>query len=670
MARYNTFVYGDGTKYGVSVGSETGDLIWIFQVDWDGNGVYDGANEAAWAVGMKLKRGRQNYLNPDGGGFEHMRPDTLTLTMDDPDRRYDPRNDGSPLYPNVFPGKKCQLRVVLSSNGTSYTRFTGYIDAITPNTRQKTVTLDCKGYLQVLADQELTTETARLNTTITQALTDLLADAHYPGPVELDADAQPVISFSINRQKAGQVAGQLADAALGVFFNDKNGKARFFSRDHSYGTTHTIDESQCLKEIEIAQPWENVFKQVRVIARRQVKELESTVFFLPNPVAVTASATTDIFPSYDSCSNPQISALEANTADDGSGSSITADLTRTTYELGPTGGQISYYAATSGYITKLEIKGRRWRETEEAYEVNTTGEYDRRFTLDSPWLQDRNYAAAFKSVLLDFLDDDRESLVIQIETRPTVQFAIDVMDKVDFTSETFDIDDSYWVLGFDEEWLGPTGQGVLTTLYLHKILTDETEITPAPVDVEAPTPDDYNNPGGTGGGGGGELPEGTFYSRACSVYGSASLGSNSVTAFMTFTTEVADPDSMINAPSTDITIPDDGQYYVQASGRYYAVAGYSASADETGACGIILQVRIYRNGVLQTNNAGTASSRFAHQGSTWQAYANPFTATMLDLVGNDVIKVDYVTSMFGTPDTSVATRAVMIFCNVYKIRGS
>ncbi len=107
-----------------------------------------------------------------------------------------------------------------------------------------------------------------------------------------------------------------------------------------------------------------------------------------------------------------------------------------------------------------------------------------------------------------------------------------------------------------------------------------------------------------------------------------------------------------------------------ATGRYYAVAGYSSSADETGACGITLSVRVYKNGVLQTSNAGVASSRFAHQGVTWQAYANPVTATMLDLVGNDVIKIEYVTNMFGAPDTGVTTRAVMVFCSLYKIRGS
>ncbi len=676
MARYSRFKYNSGTKYGVSIDPgetpETGDLIWVFSVDWDEDGKYDPDNEAAWLVDMRMRRGRTNYLDPGGGGFEHPRADTLSLIFDDPDRRYDPRNENSPLYPNVYPGKNCLLRVVMREDGTSYKRFTGYIDSIKPNTREKRVTMECKGFLQVLADHELSTDTARIGVTIDEALTALLTDVNYPGPMALDSTNQPVHSFAINRQRAAQVAAQLADASLGVFFNDVEGRACYYGRDHGYGVVHELSESDCLKEIQITQPWEDVYKQTTVIYRHIVRDLQSTIFYLSNPIEVTKDEPLEIYPSYRSSTDVQLKLLKANTQENGEGTDISASMDLQESSFGPTAGYLRIVPGADGWITKLEIVGNQMTETEERFEQNTGGAYDRRFVLDSPWMQDRNFALGFSSILQDFLKDDRESLVIQIETRPETQFPIDVMHVVEFKSDTFAIDDTYWVLGLDEEWLSPTGQGVLTTFYLHKILTNDDEFTPAPMDVENPVPPDYNKPGKNKPppGGGGDLPEGTFYSRACSVYGSVMPPSNVVSDFMTFTVEVSDPDNMITAPSTDITVPDEGQYFVMATGRYYAVAGYSSSADETGACGITLSVRVYKNGVLQTSNAGVASSRFAHQGVTWQAYANPVTATMLDLVGNDVIKIEYVTNMFGTPDTGVTTRAVMVFCSLYKIRGS
>ena len=81
MARYSTFTY-NGDKYGASAVTETGDVTWILQVDWDGDGSFDGTNEAGRLIDVKIKRGNEYYLSPRGRGIAPMKGGTGTLTLD------------------------------------------------------------------------------------------------------------------------------------------------------------------------------------------------------------------------------------------------------------------------------------------------------------------------------------------------------------------------------------------------------------------------------------------------------------------------------------------------------------------------------------------------------------------------------------------------------------
>jgi len=89
-------------------------------------------------------------------------------------------------------------------------------------------------------------------------------------------------------------------------------------------------------------------------------------------------------------------------------------------------------------------------------------------------------------------------LILQIEQRPSVQYPIEIMDDVDFTSTTLEIDcNTYFVFGLDHEWKDEGGQSVITTLYLHQAYWAfmDDAVTASPVE-EAPVPLSYNNPAG------------------------------------------------------------------------------------------------------------------------------------------------------------------------------
>jgi hypothetical protein len=510
VARYNTFKYGDGTHYGVSTppASENAPFTWVFMVDWNGDGSYDGANEASRIFGYSLQRGRRNYVNPDGGGFDHMRPDSVTLSLHNWDRRYDPRNTGSPLSPNVYPGKRCQIAVYDNSTNprTRYTRFTGYVDSITPMTGTTDVQIICKGNLQILTDQEFTSPEAHLKTTIHQAFVDLLKETDYPAGKSIDACAQPIQNFLVEKQGAGKVASDLADASIGQFFVDKNGKACYHARGHSYSTVMTIDEDTIEKEIIISQPWEGMFNRVEVTCQKQVKQAQSVLYFLPNPVELPYNETTCLYPTWERAADivlPTIvhqlqpgmtlaespQTLEAHQYKDGSGTDNSGAVSVVSNGLGPTGGSICLTTSLHTWLTKYEIRGRLWKVVPETFTYNSATRYgNHKFILDSPWLQDRNYAQAFANTLGAFLKTDRENITIQVINRPDIGFALDLLNKIHLHIGTYDINENYWAMGIDEEWLADTGQGVKTTYYLGKIITDSSSITAADVEVEEGTP--------------------------------------------------------------------------------------------------------------------------------------------------------------------------------------
>jgi hypothetical protein len=325
------------------------------------------------------------------------------------------------------------------------------------------------------------------------------------------------------------------------------------------------------------------------------------IFYLNAPLKLEVDQTVYIYPSFESSNDLAIGAAEAFENEDGTGANILASVQLTVFEVGPMGGRMGFYTSSAGYLTKLEIRGRKWKDSEEIFSHDAAGGYgNRKFTLESPFLQDRNYANAFMGILWGWLDDDRESLVIQLENRPTVQFVHDLLTKINITSPTYNIDADYWIMGIEEEWLSPTGQAARTTFYLSKIINDATSISPAidifNVSLELPAPLGLDNPAGDEqtqeavSGAGSESGEGTapLKPRGCS--GSALMPANSGASMPSGTTSwnliishiETDPDEMLTIGSKYITIPEDGDYEVSITGYAYASVAYSGDGDAAG----------------------------------------------------------------------------------------
>ena len=109
---YGSFVYGE-KLYGPA--ATDAELRWLIQVDWDGDGVLDAANEALYAVDLSVTRGRDFFIRLSGGdavGFEHIKPGRATVVLSNDTDRYSPLNTTGPLYPNILPGRYIKIQAV------------------------------------------------------------------------------------------------------------------------------------------------------------------------------------------------------------------------------------------------------------------------------------------------------------------------------------------------------------------------------------------------------------------------------------------------------------------------------------------------------------------------------------------------------------------------------
>jgi hypothetical protein len=501
IARYgHNFKYGDHTKYG------TGDPVpqptpssakvkWIVLIDWTGNG-FTGFNEAAYCLGMTVKRGREFYIASGADNFESMRVWPSTLVMDNSTGRYDPYNTAGPLYPYVRPGRRVQIQVRETSDGTTHDILTGHIADIQPdsgNDRQVIITIN--DGMQWLNDQ-MVDMTITLHSTISAAIDDILNRANYPFGRDVQTWAQPIPVFDAAQYNAADTVNDLASGSLGTFFIAADGTAKYYPLSYAPSPLPTLDQANLLKEIQVASPWENVRNRIEVESRRRGQYPLAAIWSSGGGIAAPANSNYTMGISFPDAIGVR-SVLRrqydfiANTSSDGTGTDITGrclaallNITSTSATL-----RISNFTAATAYITFIQVWGCKLVDITVKFASSDAGSIDtygpRRFQLKNPWLQDSGYARAFSVLLKDFLSGSQKNPVIRIEAREDIQYDMDLMDTIPLTVAKLGIGASFRVGGIEHEWLADNngninGQSVLTTLYLQKVIYSAVAIVPDP----------------------------------------------------------------------------------------------------------------------------------------------------------------------------------------------
>jgi hypothetical protein len=498
MAKYGDFKYTSTTLYGsgsaVSMPDANSECTWILLVDWNNDGTYEGVNEAQWLHELvSFRRGRDHYVAQGGNDFERMQMGKAILRMDNSDRRYDPYNASSPLYPNVVPGRRAQLSVRYNSTGESFVLMTGFIENIRPvNDDRKNMYIDLVDGWKLLTEGDIGVDTPIYRTTISNCIHSVLDDSDYSGGRSIDTDTQPIVRWAPDQENAARTLQKLATASLGNVFVNKHGRFCFFSRSHNSQHTHTLDQTDTLKNILVSMPWENVRNEVTCIANKPFKGELKSILALPSPFKIELPSTTwrtftlELDREY---IDVTFEGLQANTKADNSGIWIT-NVIDYTYSLTTKSITISVATPINGYITSVDLKGREYvtRAVKfNASDTNSRAAYgNRRFILDSEYLQNINHAEAFAKIIKNELKDPSKAPKIIIQGRPDIQFDFDLLDKVAFTSTTLGIMNTFYIGSIELRWLKEGGQSVQTILTLTPLIYDTTSISDDPYDPGLP----------------------------------------------------------------------------------------------------------------------------------------------------------------------------------------
>lgn len=482
MARYGEFIYDDGTLYGTT--PTTDNLLWTLIIAWDGG--YSGENEALRMVDFTVSRGRDFPLGPQGEGLQHFQPGRATVILDNSDRRYDPFNTSSPLYPNVSPGKLCQMHVQLGNTGSNYGVFFGVVENIQPYNEgtQKYVRIDLVDALGWLEGRNIrsgsysSVQYDNMVNTILNYIT-LLPDAWFVNSFT----TKVLPKFWVWGVDALQVMRDLADGEMAEFFHARTGTVNFTPSDYTAVSTTTINEEDVGVDIVFRQPWEVVRNKAYVSAYPVAQRATSvTIFELDEPYTFAAGETRQfecIFRhnSFERVDCPGISYSSAmNSAADGSGGALAHTVTVGTPISGGVLLTVTNTSGVTGYLVTLDVTGSPqyalYESTAEDSDASSIAAYgEKTIIINTPWIQDLDYAKAYAEHLVSQYAQPQIYLSISLEDQHALQFGLDLWRyKVRLILPSYDIDAYYRIGKINHQCVHSGAQGVKTTFNLEPVL--------------------------------------------------------------------------------------------------------------------------------------------------------------------------------------------------------
>jgi hypothetical protein len=138
----------------------------------------------------------------------------------------------------------------------------------------------------------------------------------------------------------------------------------------------------------------------------------------------------------------------ANATEGGGGADMTASLTvtPTIFSRSAKLECKNTHGSTTLWITLLKIRGDAITPipTEIKVEDSTsqTAYGKRTLDIDVPWQQSVLTAEDYAQSKLNFYKDPQKGVIIQLVDRPAEVFALDILDKIDFTAGTYSIDEA------------------------------------------------------------------------------------------------------------------------------------------------------------------------------------------------------------------------------------
>ncbi len=407
-------------------------MSWHFEVDWndDGNWVDEGAR----LFDVQVRGNRNGYVRLDGGGLMGWDVGRLVVKLTNNDGRYDYMNSNSPLYANLRPGKRFVLKVDVGG-GSEVIVMRGRITDITPVWPAGNATIKGESiWADMLRNYEHQVER---NVAGDDVLRMILAEAGWWGDVDVGGSLQVLDMWTVQGMTAAAALQSVIDAELGAWAPRLDGTFWFRNRHYISDETKVLgDELRWDKTWR--QPWKDVRDRVRVGVHELVDVASGTeVWQSSQAVAVPAGLARTIEVEMRS-GNDMVWAeavlvdYEANSAADGSGVDMTADVTATVEALAGHVARLKFTNNGGGdaYVVRVSLRVQVGAVNRLALMV-AAGDGDDELVIDEPWIDDANVARDMAYFLLDRVSEGDAGGRVHLRNCPEVQFGIREGDKVE-----------------------------------------------------------------------------------------------------------------------------------------------------------------------------------------------------------------------------------------------
>ncbi len=326
---------------------------WRFYVDWDDDGAYNHAIEDISAYVLagegqfwEFRRGR-NYASQltgvsTAGG--------LTLPLLNPDGRFSRYNSASPIYGSMLPGRRVKLTATYG--GLTYVRFLGRLERIDTQPELggfHTATLYAVGVLQWVNENEVSVA-PQTNILTGDAITAVLDAISFPAADRLIDTGQTTMT---RWRTSGKVSAlyairEIAATESGEIWETSDGKLRYEDRHHRLLGDHQTSRANFsdadgstigYRRISHDDPLKNIYNVFKAEVRIYEVQAEAVLWTLQETPSILPGASITRWASYP---NPQSPAgadsvnawttpasntdFEANSAADGTGTDLTADI--------------------------------------------------------------------------------------------------------------------------------------------------------------------------------------------------------------------------------------------------------------------------------------------------------------------------------------------------------
>jgi len=434
-------------------------LLWGILIDWDNNHAHDGGNEWRWLVpgGLEVDRGREYYVRSDASGFERIGPGRCTITLDNSDGRYDPRNNTSPLYPHLLNKKERDAMIFVrnADGGPQYDLITGRMVDFknvndTRGRKMLKVFIECSmryfhfNQANVDLQQNIDTDVA---------IGKVLDDIRWPWGRALDTSVDTIPWWWVFNRSSYSEIMDIAESELGIFFTATNGDATFLNRFYVDSDPLVLNGSEIAPEIVDSQPSETVKEKVILRIHPRILRATSTVWTLQDvPIFVANGATKIFWPeyTYENRPVPIQSPLIAPTTDytmfvnsNGTGANLTAGFSVVLTPFGQGGKLVMInQSGSDGYIITTKIRGDAL-DSPDAVRVQS-GDGEGVIEIDLTWQQKVGSGQDVADFIYTFLSNpDKYFLTVSVEGNPDKQFSRDLFRWVDLTIAGKNISDLF-----------------------------------------------------------------------------------------------------------------------------------------------------------------------------------------------------------------------------------